>query len=62
MTSGSRGGPLRTLKWQKKGSKMTHFRQCQKMKENNEIFLSKHLFMQKYSLSEVQEIRNRKKI
>ena len=43
---------------------MTYFKQCQKKKtkKNNEIFLSKHLFMQKYSLSEVQEIRNRKKI
>ena len=48
----------------KKGPKMTHFREYQKKrkkKKNNENVLSNHRFMQKYTLSEVQEARNSKK-
>ena len=41
---------------------MTHFREYQKIMKNNEIFLSNYRFMQRYSLSEVQETRNSKKI
>ena len=41
---------------------MTHFREYQKIMKNNEIFLSNYRFMQGYSLSEVQETRNSKKI
>ena len=44
-----------------KGQKMTHFREYHKIMKNNEIFLSNHRFMQKYSFSEVQETRNSKK-
>ena len=31
-------GLLRTPKWPKKGPKMTHYRQYQKIKKNNETF------------------------
>ena len=41
---------------------MTHFRENQRIMKNNEIFLSNYRFMQRYSLSEVQETRNSKKI
>ena len=55
-------GASKDLKMAKKGQKMTHFGLCQKIKKKNEIFSSKHLYMQKYSLSEVQDMRKRRKI
>ena len=36
--NGCHRGPLRTPKWTKKGQKLTHFKQCQEIKNNIEIF------------------------
>ena len=55
-------GVYKDSKMATKGQKMTHFREYHKIMKNNEIFLSNHRFMQKYSFSEVQETRNSKKI
>ena len=55
-------GVSKDPKMAKKGQKMTHFREYQKIMKNNEIFLSNHRFMLRYSLSEVQETRSSKKI